>query len=135
MVLSRSDRCRMVVKWLSEQKKMPMSKVGELIGYNNASSFSQVLNDKRDVPSTFPARIASLDPRINIDFLTGESDEMLLPGNIQPGTDELAKRQSKARESGVYMPPELLQMFADLSSTVRDQQHLISTLINNITKQ
>lgn len=135
MVLSRSDRCRMVVKWLSEQRKIPMSKVGELIGYNNASSFSQVLNDKRDIPSTFPDRIASLDPRINIDFLTGESDEMLLPGNTQPETDELAKRQSKARESGVYMPPELLQMFADLSSTVRDQQQLISTLINNITKQ
>lgn len=135
MVLSRSDRCRMVVKWLSEQRKIPMSKVGELIGYNNASSFSQVLNDKRDIPSTLPARIASLDPRINIDFLTGESDEMLLPGNTQPETDELAKRQPKTLESGVYMPHELLQMFADLSSTVRDQQQLISTLINNITKQ
>lgn len=112
-----------------------MSQVGELIGYTNASSFSQVLNSKRDIPSTFPARIASLDPRINIDFLTGDSEEMLLPGNTQPETDELAKRQPKTRESGVYMPHELLQMFADLSSTVRDQQQLISTLINNITKQ
>ena len=132
MDLTRSDRCRMAVKWIAEQKKIPMSQVGELIGYNNASSFSQVLNSKRGVPSTFPDRIASLDSRINVDFLLGESDDMLLPGNAQPDAEELARPQRIARPPGVYMPPELLQMFADLSSTVRDQQHLISTLLKNI---
>lgn len=132
MDLTRSDRCRMAVKWIAEQKKIPMSRVGELIGYNNASSFSQVLNSKRDVPSTFPDRIASLDPRINVSFLLGESDDMLLPGNAQPDAEELARPQRIARPPGVYMPPELLQMFADLSSTVRDQQHLISALLKNI---
>ena len=132
MDLSRSDRCRMAVKWIAEQKKIPMSQVGELIGYNNASSFSQVLNSKRDVPSTFPDRIASLDPRINVDFLLGESDDMLLPGNAQPDAEELARPQRIARPPGVYMPPELLQMFGDMSATIKDQQQLISSLIKHL---
>lgn len=109
-----------------------MSKIGEMVGYSNASAFSQVLNSKKKLPPSLPERIAALDPRINIDFLTGESQDMIL--GEEPQEEPQVDRRYKQRE-GVYMPPELLQMFADLSSTVKDQQQLISTLINNITKQ
>lgn len=132
MVLKQADKARIVVKWLAEQKGVPMSKIGEMVGYSNASAFSQVLNSKKKLPPSLPERIAALDPRINIDFLTGDSQDMIL--GEEPQEEPQVDRRYKQRE-GVYMPPELLQMFADLSSTVRDQQHLISTLINNITKQ
>ncbi len=133
MDLTLADRCRMVVKWIAEQKKITMSQVGELIGYNNASSFSQVLNSKRDMPSTFPERIASLDPRINIDFLTGDSDDMLLTGDDLPAPGGQVKRQGKPPKdsSGAYLPPELMQMFSDLSAAVRGQQETIDYLIKN----
>ena len=122
----------MAVKWLAGQKKISLKRVGELIGYNNASSFSQVLNSKRDVPSTFPERIASLDPRINVDFLLGTSEEMLLPGNPQPEPETPPPfpddRRRKAPE-GVLLPMELVQMFTDLSATVRSQQETIRMMV------
>ena len=123
MVLKQADKARIVVKWVAEQKGVPMSKIGEMVGYSSASAFSQVLNSKKKLPPSLPERIAALDPRINIDFLGEEPQE-------EPQVD----RRYKQRE-GVYMPPELMQMFSDLSSTVKDQQQLISSLINNITKQ
>ena len=78
MVLKQADKARIVVKWLAEQKGVPMSKIGEMVGYSNASAFSQVLNSKKKLPPSLPERIAALDPRINIDFLTGESQDMIL---------------------------------------------------------
>ncbi len=126
MVLQQSDKLRIVVKWLAEQKGVSMSKIGEMIGYNSASAFSQVLNSKKKIPPSLPERIAALDPRVNIDFLTGDSQDMIL-GEEQAPAPIIDKRYTP--REGVYLPPELIQMFADLSAAVRSQQDTISILI------
>lgn len=128
MVLQQSDKVRVVVKWLAEQKKVSMSQIGEMIGYTSASAFSQVLNGKKKIPPSLPARIAALDPRVNIDFLEGDSQEMIL-GAEEPPVPEIDKRY-KPRE-GVYIPPELIQAFNDLSAALRSQQETISLLIKS----
>ena len=144
MKLSDSDRLKAVVKWLTVQTGKRQSEVGEMLGYNNASSFSQVLNGKKKIPREFCTRLASLDPRINIDFLTGASEEMLKDaGNdVQtaperprsPRPDKSPVRTSKAPENGIFVPTELVQMISDLSATIKDQQDMIRALVNTWIK-
>jgi len=120
MELSLNQRAQMAVKWLASQRGVNQKDIGVLLGYTSSTSFSQVLNDKRAYPKKFPERIAALDPRINIDFLTGVSDEML----IGEGTPEVKPKEPAQPVSrvGIFVPPELAQMVTDLTSTIKEQQ-------------
>lgn len=133
MDFSGAERIKAVVKWYSGQTGKTQREIGGSIGYPKDSIFSQFLNGHKEIPKALPEKIASLDPRINIDYLTGDSDDMLLPGNVQPVPGELVKRTEKPTKqtSGVYLPTELVQMFSDLSAAVRSQQETIDYLIKN----
>lgn len=110
-----------------------------MLGYTSNTSFSQVLNDKKVFPKNLPDRIAALDPRINIDFLTGISDEMI----IGEGTPEVQRKDpTPTPRVGIFVPPELAQMVTDLTATikeqqvtVREQQAMIRTLIDEWKKE
>lgn len=41
MIISQADKARIVVKWLAEQKGVSMAAIGEMVGYNSASAWSQ----------------------------------------------------------------------------------------------
>lgn len=133
MDFSGADRLKAVVKWYSGLTGKTQREIGASIGYPKDTVFSQFLNGHKEIPKALPGKIASLDPRINIDFLTGDSDDMLLAGNAQPAPGELVKRPAKPTKdpSGVFLPKEVVQMFSDLSAAVRSQQETIDYLIKN----
>lgn len=130
MEFSLPQRAQMVVKWLASERGVNQRDIGVLLGYTSKTSFSQVLNDKKVFPKTLPERLAALDPRINIDFLTGISDEMLV-GETQPSDNsgQLKQQPIPMPRVGIFVPPELAQMVTDLTSIVRDQQAMIRNLV------
>ncbi|MBB4036610.1 phage repressor protein C with HTH and peptisase S24 domain [Dysgonomonas hofstadii] len=70
------DRLKLVVKWIIGAGYASTQKdVGVLLGYKNESSFSQLLNGKKSLPSSFIKKLNDIDNRINTNWLlTGEGD-------------------------------------------------------------
>ena len=137
MELSQSERVRWVVKWLSQKWGITTAEVGRRLGYPSNTYFSQVINGKKPMASSLIDKLAAQDPSINIDFLTGVSDEMLI-GEERPGAPEaqpsenigqLKQQPIPTPRVGIFVPPELAQMVTDLTSIVRDQQAMIRNLI------
>ena len=132
MELSQSDRIRWVVKWLATQRQITTAEVGKLLGYPSNTYFSQLINGRKQTSADFPQKLAALDPRINIDFQTGISDEMIVgEGAVEP------KRQEPIQSPrvGIFVPPELTQMVTDLTAVIREQQAMIKTLVDAWVKK
>lgn len=130
MDLSLADRARIVVRYLAKKEQITQAEIGQKIGYTNKSAFSAVLNGQKTLPVKFGEKLAALDPEINPDFLAGHSDDMLRSVYAQPTVPDLFAKQQE-RPSGVYLPLELVQMFNDMSSTIRSQQETIRSLVNS----
>lgn len=136
MELSQSERARLVVRWAASQRGVNQKDIGEMVGYPNNTYFSNLLSGRKPISATLLEKIAALDPRINIDFLTGVSDDMLI-GDEQPALPESPPIASPAAPSrvGIYVPAELVQMMSDLAATAREQQATIHTLVNALTNK
>lgn len=143
--MAPEKRLSAVVKWLSVQTGKKQKEIGQMVGYSNESSWSQLLTGKKDIPKAVPARVAELDPRINIAFLTGESDTMLIERDNsaqgaqeepQTGRPDTSSTQpvNTPKSAGIFVPAELAQMVTDLSATVREQQRIIGSLVDTWIK-
>ena len=143
--MTHSERLRLVVKWLTAQHAKSQQEIGEELGYPNGSYFSQLLNGKKPIAASLDGKIAALDSRINPDFLSGQSSEMLLRGadapsfsvespRTPPAEDSATKSAKALKSPGIFVPAELAQMFSDLSTTVRDQQRTIGALVDTFIK-
>ena len=107
-----------------------------MVGYENGSYFSQLLNGKKQIASSLDGKIAALDPRINLEFLSGKSDIMLINDDgseLRPqeqpqtaGAGENSTRSLKAPKTGFFVPAELADMIKGLSNTIQDQQTLLA---------
>ena len=145
MILTLAERARAVVQYLAGQTGKQQYEIGQLVGFNNRSAFSQILNGHKDMPNTMPERLSALDPRINIAYLTGESDEMLLPPHTGRETPQISTNDPSDGKSptekvncpkdGVFVPSELVQMISDLSATIKDQQKMIRALVDTWIKK
>ena len=145
MDLTHAERARLVVRWLCAQTGKTQIEIGQSMGYDNKSTFSQFLNGHKQIPRGFPSRLASLDPRINILFLTGDSDDMLLSAPGGPETPRISTQtpsggksfieKANSPENGVFVPAELVQMITDLSATIKDQQKMITLLVEKWVKE
>lgn len=137
MELSQSERARLVVRWLAQERGVNQKDIGELLGHPNNTYFSTLLSGRKPITKALVDKLAALDPRINVDFLTGVSDKMLI-GEERPGAPELQTSENIGQlkqqpiptpRVGIFVPPELAQMVTDLTSIVRDQQAMIRNLI------
>lgn len=130
MVLSQAERARKIVKWYARKNNIPMSRVGEMVGYSNASAFSHVLNGEKKLPDVLASRLSALDPEINPGFLAGLTDEMLRNDGVdgEPQAGQVPEDPAIASQ-GVWLPAELVGMFRDMATTVRSQQETISALV------
>ncbi|MFR9166351.1 MAG: helix-turn-helix transcriptional regulator [Dysgonomonas sp.] len=74
--MDKLQRVKAVIKWLIGQGIADnQEELGKLLGYSNKSSFSQVLNGKKPMPSNFFQRLAELDHKVNIVWLeTGDGN-------------------------------------------------------------
>ena len=130
MQLTPAERAQAVVRYLAKKLGVTQAQIGERIGYTNRSALSAVLTGAKVLPQNFGGKLASLDPEINPAFLSGESDEMLRPGSDQPFVPESPRPVPDSGAAGVFLPPEAVQMFRDLSATVRSQQETIRLLLS-----
>lgn len=95
MELSQSERARLVVRWLAQERGVNQKDIGELLGHPNNTYFSTLLSGRKPITKALMEKLAALDPRINIDFLTGISDEMLV-GEAQP-SENIGQLKQRAR--------------------------------------
>ena len=130
MQLSPAERAQAVVKYLAKKFGVTQAQIGERIGYTNKSALSTVLNGGKALPKKFGEKLSALDPEINPDFLTGESEEMLRPGGDQPFIPGSPRQPSADVPAGIYLPAECVRMFSDLSAAVRSQQETIRMLLS-----
>ena len=121
-----SERARAVVRWLMGQTGKKQEEIGRELGFQKKASFSAVLTGKVKVPQRLPTDLAALDPRINVDYLTGKSDEMLLPSGSAPGGD-------------VVLSGAAMKLLTDMMATIRSQQETIrlqqETILRGATLQ
>lgn len=134
MATISNDRVKAVVHWYSIQYGLKQYEVAKLLGYNNKVHFSQLLNGIKKIPSTMPNKLSSLDPRINLDFLLGDSDTMILsgdpPGDVPSKPSTSIPEPKPTPTKGIIIPPELATMFSDMAATIRMQQETIQALTN-----
>ena len=135
MALSHADRVKAVVKWLKVILGKTQVEIAEMCGYPNGAYFSMLLNGKKQIAASLDDKLAALHPAINVEFLRGNSEEMFLPQShevqpsIEPSAPDPAPEEPKEKLVGVFIPGELVQMFTDLSATVRSQQETIRLLM------
>ena len=131
MELSQSERTRLVVRWLAQERGVNQKDIGVMLGYPNNTYFSNVLSGRKPISAALAEKIAALDPRVNIDFLTGVSDDMLL-GENSPKLSDISTPAPAPQQPrvGIYVPQELAQMMTDLTTTIREQQMMIRTLVD-----
>jgi len=71
------DRIKTAIKWLIGQGRANNQEgIGKLLGYANKSSFSQVLNGKKPLPSNFVERLTELDPKLNANWINTGAGSM-----------------------------------------------------------
>lgn len=130
MDMTLAERTQAVVRYLAKKTKKTQFEIGQELGYTNKSSFSAVLNGKSPIPKMLPKRLAALDPSVNLDFLLGISDEILMPGYSRH-TETTGGNQTppQYQGTGVWLPTELVRMFTDMSATIRSQQETIRALL------
>lgn len=77
--MTRIDRYKILVRYAVSQGIAENQRdLGRMLGYNNESSFSQIINEKVDRPKEFISKLKSLIPNLNIDWIdTGEGDMII----------------------------------------------------------
>ena len=142
----QSNRLRTAIQWLVGETNKSQQEIGEILGYPNASYFSQLLSGKKQIAASLGEKVCALDTRINPDFLTGESNVMLIGGEeAAPAPAEStrgaepeqvpAPASKAAKSAGIFVPAELAQMFTDLTATIREQQRIIGTMVDSWAKE
>ena len=130
MEFSHAERLKSVVRWLCVALGKTQADIARECGYDNESYFSQLLNGKKPIAASLDDKVAALHPDLNVEFLRGNSENMFLDGAAQPAMPALAAPAKKQpRPEGLFIPAELVQMFTDLSATVRSQQETIRLLV------
>lgn len=136
MELTQAQRAWHVIRFLMKEMDVSQQDISEMLGYKNPTVLSQIINGKKVMPQSLPEKIAALDPRINVDFIRGSTDEMLLSnGTDQPDQNppsELIDNLQHSSTGGVFLSKELVQMFSDLSSTIKDQQATINKIVDHL---
>ena len=76
--MNELDRVKLIITFLINKGVAKSRKeIGQLLGYTNESSFSQILNEKVSMPKNFINKLSSLDEGINQIWLFTGNGEML----------------------------------------------------------
>ena len=140
----QADRIRAVIHWYTGQSGLKQMEIANKLGYKSKTHFSAVLNGKRAISQELPHLVARLDPRINIDYLLGESDDMLLGQTKDPEPASEKKSSTTGDIIGDGQPitnninnnigagSEYMHIIAELSATIKSQQESIKKLIDKL---
>lgn len=147
--MTELDRIKLVVTFLINKGIAKSRKeIGQILGYTNESSFSQLLNGKVSIPKNFIKKLVALDESINQNWLMTGDGEMLKNG----GAEERSVAQSKPTESvltgklipfydaeaaagteyGMSMEPARQVGMIEIGSVLRDSESAIRVYGNSM---
>lgn len=80
--MSKIDRYKALIRYIVNLGVAEsQAEIGQKVGYNNPSAFSQVINGKTKEPKQFMFRFLQLVPELNINWLEKGEGDMLLPAS------------------------------------------------------
>lgn len=129
------ERVRLVVKWLigsgyaNNQKE-----VGELLGYTNESSFSQILNGKKTLPIKFIDKLLSIDGNLSKDWLLSGKGEMIKDRNNSEKLSINNEVQEPMVDYGKKNEDHIYEAINNLSASSNRDSISISELIETTKK-
>lgn len=139
--MNEVDRLKMLVRHLiragvaADQKTL-----GKLLGYENESYFSQIINHKVQTPKDFLEKLKSLDDSINIIWITTGEGNMLNSQNttqINTSGDNIQGNSITINKKDGDMHDVIMSLVAQLStnqqqiSKNQEQIDRLITLIEN----
>lgn len=81
--MNKIDRYKILVRHIIDNGYAPSQKeLGKKLGYQNESSFSQILNEKVRQPKDFIERLKSIVPELNEEWIETGKGEMLCSPTI-----------------------------------------------------
>ncbi len=140
--MNKVDRYKILVRHLKDAGIVQSQKeLGRLLGYNNESYFSQIINGVVDEPKDFIAKLKTLVPDLNPDWLLNGEGEMtgsipVVHQNTQNGNN-INGNHVEVSDSGKLLDV-ILQQSAQLSKSqeqLSKSQEQIDRLISIIEKK
>ena len=99
--MDKVDRLKLLVRYIvSQQIAANQKDLGKKMGYTNESAFSQVINNRVEMPKDFIAKLKILIPDLNESWLVNGSGEMLASSSVAPSA-KLVSETSCVSESAI----------------------------------
>lgn len=77
LVMSKLDRYKILIRHLTKTGFVANQReLGQKMGYNNPSAFSQVINGKTQEPKLFTQKLKNIVPELNLDWLENGTGTM-----------------------------------------------------------
>lgn len=111
--MNKLDRYKILIRHLIKSGIVASQReLGQKMGYNNPSAFSQVINGKTQEPKLFTQKLKNIVPNLNLEWLENGTGSMLGEGNEET--------QIANEESGRYISAEdktFSTMLVDMMNT------------------
>lgn len=98
--------------------------LGQMVGYNNASAFSQVINGKTSEPKEFTKKLQALLPDLNLDWLETGEGNMLITSGGQTFNGEISGNDHKFSGRDTVINPPCQCHFDRFLDALTEQQKL-----------
>ena len=91
--MNKLDRYKILIRHLTKSGVVASQReLGQKMGYNNPSAFSQVINGKTQEPKLFTQKLKDIVPNLNLEWLENGTGSMLGEGNEE--TQQTASEES-----------------------------------------
>ncbi len=95
--MSKLDRYKILIRHLTKSGVVASQReLGQKMGYNNPSAFSQVINGKTQEPKLFTQKLKDLVPELNLEWLENGTGSMF--GDENEETQQTANKQFQINE-------------------------------------
>lgn len=91
--MNKLDRYKILIRHLTKSGIVASQReLGQKMGYNNPSAFSQVINGKTQEPKLFTQKLKDIVPNLNLEWLENGTGSML--GDGEEETQQTANEES-----------------------------------------
>lgn len=98
--MSKLDRYKILIRHLTKSGVVASQReLGQKMGYNNPSAFSQVINGKTQEPKLFTHKLKDLVPNLNLEWLENGTGTMF--GDENEEIQQTANKQVQVNEDSL----------------------------------
>lgn len=123
--MKKIDRFKSLIRYCKENGIVSSQKdLGVKLGYQNESSFSQVINGKVDEPKDFINRLCNLIPELNKEWLMTGEGSMLR-------TETAANSFQEADSEEIRKLKERIKELEEQNAELREDKKYLKELLNS----